>query len=255
MNALEVRSMQVSRGGRQILRDISFTLPQNEWMMLVGPNGAGKSTLLGALSGSAASAGEILVLGQPLRRMKPKQRAKHIGMLSQLNPPSADLTVREAVALGRYAERLPLRPLRDAPEAVREALRAVGLQGFENRRLTALSGGELQRVMLAQVFCQDPDILLLDEPANHLDLQQLRDLFDLLNRWRMRPGKALVTVVHDLSLARHYGSCALVLHGGRAAAQGSIEACFRSEILRPVWGMDVPAYFRQLADSWREDAP
>ena len=97
------------------------------------------------------------------------------------------------------------------------ALHAVQLQDKRRQNILTLSGGERQRMLLAQVLCQEPDVLLLDEPGNHLDLRFQQELFLLIDAWRREPGHAVVSVVHDLSLARKFGTHALLLSSGRGA--------------------------------------
>ena len=118
--------------------------------------------------------------------------------------------------------------------------------------MTALSGGELQRVFLAQVLCQDPEILILDEPANHLDLPFQQELFTLVSSWLQVPGRAVVTVMHDLSLAKRYGSHALLMDRGRCVAQGKVRDVLSPDNLRQVYGMDVHAWMRGLLAQWEE---
>ena len=116
--------------------------------------------------------------------------------------------------------------------------------------MLTLSGGECQRVFLAQVFCQDPEILILDEPANHLDLPFQQELFSLVGDWLKRPGRAVITVMHDLTLARKYGSHALLLDRGACAAQGETSEVLTPEALQQVYGMDVYGWIRELLGTW-----
>ena len=114
-----------------------------------------------------------------------------------------------------------------------------------------LSGGERQRMLLAQVLCQEPDVLLLDEPGNHLDLRFQQELFLLIDAWRREPGHAVVSVVHDLSLARKFGTHALLLSSGRGT-YGEISAILTPAALESAWQMDVVGWLRSLGDVWQE---
>ena len=115
-----------------------------------------------------------------------------------------------------------------------------------------LSGGELQRTFLAQAFAQDPKLLLLDEPTNHLDLLYQKQVFAILSDWLKTPGRAVVSVVHDLSLARAYGTKALLMDRGRAVAQGRAAEVLSKENLREVYQMDVHAWMRKMLSQWDE---
>ena len=116
--------------------------------------------------------------------------------------------------------------------------------------MLTLSGGETQRVFLAQALCQEPEILILDEPANHLDLPFQRELFSLIGNWVKQPGRAAVTVMHDLSLARKYGTHALLLDGGKCAGTGKASEALAPEALEKVYGMDVYGWMKELLQGW-----
>ena len=135
-------------------------------------------------------------------------------------------------------------------EKIDEALALTGLKGMRKRNMLTLSGGEQQRVFLAQVFCQDPNILILDEPANHLDLPFQKELFSLIGEWLKTPGRAVITVMHDLSLARKFGTHTLLMDRGRCAGQGKASEVLTPEALQAVYGMDVYGWIRELLDAW-----
>ena len=105
-------------------------------------------------------------------------------------------------------------------------------------------------MLLAQVLCQEPDVLLLDEPGNHLDLRFQQELFLLIDAWRREPGHAVVSVVHDLSLARKFGTHALLLSSGRGT-YGEISAILTPSALESAWQMDVVGWLRSLGDVWQ----
>ena len=249
---LEARDITVRYGGRAVVDGLSFTLEPGRWLMLVGPNGAGKSSLIRALAQAVPYEGEFLLEGRPLREMRPAERARRIGILAQHNAARYAYTVEEIVRLGRYAHTQGWLTHRDpeGEERVEAALRDTGMTDFRRCSVLELSGGEVQRAFLAQVFAQDPQLLVLDEPANHLDLKYQQQLFGLIGTWVGKPGRAVISVVHDLSLARRYGDCALLMHRGRCAARGSAEEIMRPGVLRAVYEMDVHAWMRSLLEPW-----
>ena len=183
--------------------------------------------------------------------MKPRQLARRMAMLRQLSDLAYAYTVEEVVAMGRYAHRGLLQADNGGAEAVERALQAVQLQDKRRQNILTLSGGERQRMLLAQVLCQEPDVLLLDEPGNHLDLRFQQELFLLIDAWRREPGHAVVSVVHDLSLARKFGTHALLLSSGRGA-YGEISAILTPSALESAWQMDVVGWLRSLGDVWQE---
>ncbi len=245
--------VSVSYGRRAALSDVSFHLEEGMWLMLVGPNGAGKTTLLRAIAGSVRSEGGLFLKGRDMRRMPAAERARSVGFLAQHNAPQYAYTVEEIVGLGRYAHRRSFMggdP--DGPDAVARALDETGMTALRHESVLNLSGGELQRTFLAQVFAQEPEILVLDEPVNHLDLKYQRQVFDLVTGWLQQPGRAVLCVVHDLSLALRYGTHALLLDAGRKAGEGPVGQALADETLRAVYGMDVRAWMRELAKPWQE---
>jgi len=126
----------------------------------------------------------------------------------------------------------------------------TGLTGLRRASMLTLSGGEQQRVFLAQVFAQDPQILILDEPANHLDLKYQQHIFSLIRQWLAEPGRAVLSVVHDLSLARMYGTHAILMDHGKSISQGEIGLVMTPEHLNPVYGMDVFSWMQAMLSQW-----
>ena len=250
---LKAENVTVRYGDLTAVDRLSFELREGQWLMLAGPNGAGKSTMVEAVARGVPYAGRILLDGRDVKTFRPAHLAKKIGVLSQKNTVEYPYTVEEVVALGRYAYAPHFLSARDqeGKAQVEKALAATGLSALRRARVTALSGGETQRVFLAQVFAQDPQILLLDEPANHLDLQYQQQVFSLIGAWVRQPGRAVMSVVHDLSLARKYGSHAVLLDHGRCAACGPIDQVLTPDLLRQVYQMDVAAWMRDLLSPWR----
>ncbi len=249
---LKVQSLSVTAGGKTIIQDITFQVRAGDWLMLVGPNGAGKSTLLNALAQGMPYKGQALFEGEPLKGMRAGRRARQLGLLGQRSQPGSAFTALEVIRLGRYAHSSFLNGLSPQDEeAVLTAAGQMGVEGYLHQSLLTLSGGELQRVFLAQLLAQDPKLLLLDEPANHLDLLYQRQLFELIDRWRAQGDRAVISVAHDLSLARRWGSRGLLLHQGRMVASGDIHQVLATDNLRAAYHMDVPAYMREMLLAWQ----
>ena len=249
---LQGKNISVQYGAQTAVHQVSFTLQPGQWLMLAGPNGAGKSTLIRAIAQTIPYTGRITLDGRDLRFLRPAERARQIGVLSQHNSAQYGYTVEEIVQLGRYAHRKGF--LSSKPEGedqrVDSALALTGLTEYRHRSVLTLSGGELQRVFLAQVFAQDPRVLLLDEPANHLDLPYQQHIFSLLSDWLREPGRAVLSVVHDLSLAKKYGTHALLMHRGNSVAYGETDAVLTPFNLQSVYGMDVFAWMKDLLSQW-----
>ncbi|MBR6300801.1 MAG: ABC transporter ATP-binding protein [Clostridia bacterium] len=249
---LQAEQITVRYGTRTALDSLSFTLEENQWLMLVGPNGAGKSTLIRALAQNVPYTGIFTLQGHPLNAMKPAERARRIGFLSQQHSVQYAYTVEEIVRLGRYAHTRGFLSHRDADgdAAVAHALELTGMEGYRHTNILTLSGGELQRAFLAQVFAQQPDLLVLDEPANHLDLPYQQRIFDLIDSWREQPGHAVLSVVHDLGLALRYGTHAVLLDDGHCVSCGKCADVLARENLSKVYRMDVYGWMREQLKLW-----
>ena len=250
---LKAENITVRFGERTVVDHLSFHLHEGQWLMLVGPNGAGKSTLIETISQGVAYTGNILLEGKDIRRFKAAQLARKVGVLAQKNVVGYAYTVDEVVGLGRYAYTQSFLSARDdgGKDQVERALSLTGLTNLRHASVLTLSGGELQRTFLAQVFAQNPQILILDEPANHLDLKYQQHIFSLISDWLKTPGRAVISVVHDLSLARKYGTHAVLMNQGKNISQGKIEEVLTQDNLKTVYDMDVYGWMRDMLEQWR----
>lgn len=256
MSLLDTKNLNVRYGEKTILGGVSFSLEEGQWLMLAGPNGAGKSTLVNAISGSAPYTGEIRFEGKDVRRFRSHELARNIGVLSQTHFVGYAFTVGSVVRLGRYAYSPGVfgGGREEDEEMTRRALALTGMEKMESQSVLTLSGGELQRTFLAQIFAQDPRVLILDEPTNHLDLVYQKQVFELIASWLKGSGRAVVSVVHDLSLAKAYGTHALLLDCGKTVAQGEARRVFSPEYLNRAYGMDVSGWMRKMLEQWKEES-
>lgn len=262
-----VKDLTVRYGSFTALSGLSFTVDEGEWLMIAGPNGAGKSTALAAIAQSTPYTGEVLINGEDIKKLKPAERARRVGVLSQNNFVGYGFSVEEVVELGLYSRshdgsRSVAATGREEghyekndisnEERLTQALKLVGMESQRTQSVLTLSGGELQRTFLAQVLVQDPDILLLDEPTNHLDLIYQKQIFKLVSEWLKTPGRAVVSVVHDLSLAKKYGTNALLMDHGALKAQGLASEILNKENLDCVYQMDVYQWMHDLHSVWED---
>lgn len=222
---------------------MSLALAAGEAVALVGPNAAGKSTLLRALAGLLpARAGEVRLHGRPLRAAGRGTVARTIALVAPDEGAPATLTVAERVRLGRYPHRGPLRPFTAQDEAaVARALDAAGVRELARRSLATLSAGERQLAALARGLAQEPAVLLLDEPAAHLDIGHQLALFRVLDEARAG-GMAVVAVIHDLQRASGWAGRMVLVAQGRVAAQGSPGQVLASEALMEAFAVAVRAH-------------
>ena len=254
MKLLEVKNLSVNYGKFNILENIDFFVEENQWLMVVGPNGAGKSTLINAVSQYIDYTGDVFYLNKDIKTYKPKELAQNLGVLSQSYYVNYPFTVNEVVSLGRYAYAPGIFSQKSGQdeEKVQNALKLTGLSEFVNRSVLTLSKGELQRTFLAQVFAQDPKILMLDEPTNYLDLIYQKQILELVSKWYRNDKRAVISVVHDLSLAKAYGTNALLLDKGKVIAYGETDKVLTPENLEKVYSMDVYTWMKNMLEQWNE---
>ena len=235
---LEVKSLSFAyRCGRQILEDVSFSVPGGACLAVLGNNGAGKSTLLSCLAGLLRPrTGRVLVDGEDLLGMDAGRAARTVALVSQFAPASR-LTVYDMVLLGRkpYLKWDFTAADRAMTE---EALERLGLSGLALRYADRLSGGEGQKVQLARALVQQPKLLLLDEPTSSLDLRSQYEVLGLVSSLCREQGLTAVAVLHDLNLALRFCHRFLLLHGGRVYAQGDASVVSPMAI-REVYGMEA----------------
>jgi iron complex transport system ATP-binding protein len=251
---LEVENLTVRAGGVTIVEDVCLSLEPGDWLTLVGPNGAGKSTIINAISQCVPYTGRIKFEGRDIRRFKPAQLARRLGVLAQGNAVGYAFTAEEIVRLGRYAYNASLfsSGSDEDDEFVERALELTGMAAQRGQSALTLSGGELQRTFLAQVFAQNPNVLLLDEPTNHLDLMYQKQIFEMIEGWLREPQRAVLSVIHDLSLARAYGTKAILLDRGRIKSAGDMRYVFAPDNLNGVYAMNVYEWMRAVSNQWRE---
>ncbi|MEG2383349.1 MAG: ABC transporter ATP-binding protein [Oscillospiraceae bacterium] len=251
---LELRDVSVKYGGLTVVDNLSFSVDEGQWLMLVGPNGAGKSTVVSAISQGCKYSGDILFDGRDVKAMRPTLRAKSFGVLLQNSSPAYGFTVREVASLGRYAYSKSIfgGETQEDKKSIDEALEMAGLSNCAKQSVLTLSGGELQRCFLAQLFAQNPRLLILDEPTSHLDLSFQKQLLELVGGWVQKKGRAVISVVHDLSLARAFGTHALLMNAGRAVALGEKNDTLSDARLNEVYTMDVPEFMRSMLKVWKK---
>lgn len=238
-HALEIKGLSVSRGQRQVLSDIHFKAEAGELFAIAGPNGAGKSSLLECIVGTLPCQGELLAGGVDIRSLAPRERARRVAYVPQRSDLRSALSVRDVVALGRYAHGAGLFGRSKGDErAVEDALVAMDLLAYAERSFTALSMGEAQRVLIARALATEAPIILLDEPTAALDIRQSLATLKLLRALAAR-GLTLIAVLHELSAIAEYADRALLLHDGRVAKAGTAKDVIAPGPIREVYGVEM----------------
>ncbi len=221
---IRVEGLTFGFGRVPVLRALDLEVPEGEILGIMGPNGSGKSTLLRLMRGALVpDEGRVLFRGRPVNRYRRRELAREVAVVPQASAAPFPYPVWEAVAMGRFARR---RGLGGAAEGDRAAIeRALALTGtlhLAARPITELSGGELQRVVLARALAQEAPVLLLDEATSHLDIHHRLAVAELLVRLRREEGRTIVHVTHDFDLAAEISDRLLLLGPeGEALALGS----------------------------------
>ncbi len=237
MPLLSVDQLDVRLDGHEILADVEFEMEQGTWIGLLGPNGSGKTTLLRAIGTHIPFDGTIRLDGRRVDDWTARERARRLAYVRQASSLTFDFTVEELVLLGRAPHRGWLQAYRsDDRSLVREALSMVDLDGFADRSVLSLSGGEMQRVFLAQALVQEADLLLLDEPTSHLDVHYQFAFMEQVQAL-VNGGRTVLAVFHDLELAARYADRLLVLQEGRILSRGAPGAVLTPECIADVFGM------------------
>jgi iron complex transport system ATP-binding protein len=236
---IELSGVSVRLGQTDALRGISFSVERGSWVSLIGPNGAGKTTAIRALCALVPYSGEVLVDGVEARERGRRELARLCAFVPQVPETPAELTVAEYVLLGRTPHLGYFGVEGDADRVAAErALQRLELLDFAQRPLGSLSGGELQRVVLARALAQEAPILLLDEPTTALDLGRQQQVLELVDALR---GEELtvVSTMHDLTLAGQYADRLVLLDRGTVVAEGSAAEVLSAPNVASYYGATV----------------
>ncbi|WP_168702223.1 ABC transporter ATP-binding protein [Gordonia paraffinivorans] len=246
MTAVVCRGVGASRGGVEVLHDVDLEIRAGTWVSLVGPNGSGKTTLLHALAGLVPATGRIDVAGVDPGRARRREIARAVALMPQRPVVPEGTTVRELVALGRTPHLSRFGPSTRADrEVVDEVIAQLDLHDFAGRYASALSGGELQRVVLARALAQQPRVLLLDEPTSALDIGHQQQVLDLVDSMRRANELTVIAAMHDLTSAAQYGQRLVLLDRGRIVADGPPAEVLTAERLRDVYAANVEVLERR----------
>jgi ABC-type Mn2+/Zn2+ transport system ATPase subunit len=238
----------VDRRGTRVLDRVSLVLHQGEFVALIGANGSGKTTLLRTLLGFLKpTSGEIRLFEAPVGQGRTTR--KRIGYVPQSLAIDfkMPMTVRDVVAMGRYGLiGLGRRPGKADRQAVEQALRDVGIADLAARPIGHLSGGELQKVQIARALCQNPELLLLDEPTSSLDLGAQRECLDLIARLHGERNLTTLIVMHDLKSLPASCTRAIILDEAGIVFDGPFASAFTETILSHIYKHQGPAILREL---------
>ncbi|WP_370233836.1 MULTISPECIES: ABC transporter ATP-binding protein [Henriciella] len=238
MADLIARNLSVEAGKATLVRDASFRLARGELVALLGPNGAGKTSLLRASLGlEKRASGDALLDGTDSEKLSPMQRARRVAYLPQQRPLAWPNTVRDVVALGRFAYgAAPGRLSAEDADAVERAIKLCDLGSFVDRQADTLSGGELARVHCARAFAAGAPLLIADEPVAALDPRHQFRIMDMIRGFVDEGGGALV-VLHDIALAARYADRMIWMKDAQIVADGPPAETLSEERMADIYGV------------------
>lgn len=238
--------VSAERGGIEVLHEVDLSIAAGAWVSLVGPNGSGKTTLLHALAGLVPATGDIRVADVIPGRSSRRATARAVALMPQRPVVPEGVTVRDLIHLGRtpHIARFGSETLCDR-KIVDRVVARLELEEFTARSATELSGGELQRVVLARALAQQPRVLLLDEPTSALDIGHQQQVLDLVDSLRREEGLTVVAAMHDLTSAAQYGERLILLDRGRMVADGPPAEVLTVERIAEVYGARVEVLDRR----------
>ncbi len=240
LNKITIKNLSWQNEKEKILDNIDTVLEEGKIYGILGPNGAGKTSFVRSILGFVKGyEGNIIYDQTNLKNIKREELAKMISFLPQNVFSDVDFTSYDVIAMGREPHRKRFKPLDDVDKAIiDEAIQFTDCVEFKDKSISKLSGGELQRVMIARTMAQDTPWIVLDEPVASLDIRHQMELIMLLNRLKIEKKKTIILILHDVNLAAKLCDHILMLKGGKLANSGDAKELLNEENLNTIFGVD-----------------
>ena len=240
-NAIRIQDLHFGYDGNEVLRGLFLEVPAGEFFGIIGPNGSGKSTVLKILTRSLRTySGRVEILGRQLDSYGRTELARKVAIVPQEFTLDFDFSVEEVVEFGRNPFMKRFEPFNQYDRHVIEAaIEAAHLGDLRKRPITAVSGGEKQRVMLAQALAQKPEVLLLDEPTTHLDIAFQIEMMEIIRQLNAESGLTVLAVLHDMNLTAQFSNSVALMESGNIRDCGSVGEVLTRENIERVFGIDV----------------
>lgn len=241
MGIVRVNELNVSFGRHEILRDINLDIKKGEFVTILGPNGSGKTTLLKSISNLIKTGKDVIwVDNQDVFLLKAKEKARKLSVVPQNTDVTYEFTCYDVVMMGRYPHinRLKGETQKDK-DAANSAMETTNVYYLKDRLFTEISGGERQRVILAQAIAQEPQVILLDEPISNLDPQYQIEILDTIKKLSIEKNLTVIAVLHDLNLASMYSDQVILMDRGEIFQKGTAEEVLTKENIKKVFDADV----------------
>ena len=235
--AVEIKKLSFSYSENEVLKNLCFSISEGEFFIIIGPNGSGKTTLMKIIAGILKpKKGDLQIFDRRLKDYTRKDLAKTIALVPQMTLVDFPFTVTELVLMGRspHLSMLGFEQEKDLKIA-RNAMALTDIEHLADRPLDRLSGGECQRVFIARAICQEPKIILLDEPTASLDLANQVKIMDLMEKLKKEIGFTVIVVSHDVNLAAMYSDRLLMLKAGEIVGLGKPGSVLTFQSLEEVY--------------------
>lgn len=237
---LEASGLQIGYGDHVIVNQMDVSIARNKITTIIGPNGSGKSTLLKALTRLIRyQKGSVILDGCDIQTMKPKSLAKKLGVLPQIHTAPSDFRVKRACRLWANAtQKLMSGKSKEDEEVIRWAMEVTGTWKFRDKSIYEISGGETQRVWIATVLAQKPEIMFLDEPTTYLDISHQLETMNLVKKLNRETGIGVVMVLHDLAQAMEVSDHVIVIRNGEKYGEGAPQDVITSKMMKDVYQVE-----------------
>ncbi|MFC1949910.1 ABC transporter ATP-binding protein [Chloroflexota bacterium] len=244
MIELEVENLGLAYDRNVVIRDLSFRVMPGEMVGLIGPNGSGKSTIIKALSHVIRPfAGRVLIDSRDIARIPRMELARLLGVVPQMSLLPSTFTAFEMVLMGRNPHLGLLQYEGERDMAITwQAMEKTATQSLAERRVGELSGGEIQRIVIARVLAQEPKSILLDEPTSNLDISHQVDILNLIKNLCRSNNLTVIVTLHDLNLASQYCDRLILINEGRVYAQGTPTEVITARNIKEVYGSEDCVY-------------
>jgi len=235
---IEANQLMKRYGDKIVVRDVSLSTKDGEFLGIIGPNGCGKSTLMKLLSGAERpDQGTVKINGRLLSNYQSKDLAKMLAVLQQESIPGVGFTVREMVEMGRYPYQNWLGEEKDQAfhYIMDNIMEKLEIKHLKDQTIDHLSGGERQRVAMGMVMAQEPTILMLDEPTTYLDIGHQLQIMDIIKGWQQNSGITVVVILHDLNIASMYCDRLIMMKQGQFEKVGSPSEVIEEQLVASIY--------------------
>ncbi len=242
MENLKLENFSAGYKNQVILQNINLSVHSGEWLGVIGPNGSGKSTLIkGLLRLIKTFKGKIYLKNKNIKFFSSKRISQTIAFLPQELNSNLMITVSQLVALGRspYKKFWEFDLNKYDNEKINESLNLVDMYNLKNNLISQISGGQRQRAYLAMALAQDPEILILDEPTNSLDIKYQIKFLEIIKKLKVEKNISVITVLHDLNLAARYTEKIIAFKHGKSMGYGFSKEIISEKFIKNVFDIDV----------------